>query len=197
MTEKRTFRSKTAVQDYAVEHGYDMGSSKLNSTLAEKLKGITKKNGCWQQSDIDNLLQYGGFKQLEGAMPQDALDLDRQIKKADLREKKGKAEKVERENAKAEGLLIERSKVNRELVARMIQLRKDEKTDNKVKAADIISLVGGDIEKEKELQKFLDKKTDERFNRYAKPLRLNVSISEVEKEVLLLEEEENRMIAEG
>ncbi len=190
MIEKLKFKHATEVHQYAIKQGYDMGSSNMNSTLAIKLKGISKKNGYWFQDDIDNLLRFGKFKQLSGAMPADVAVLDRKIKEADLREKEGKAEKVERENAKASGQLIERSKMNRELVARMIQLRKDEKTDNKVKAAEIIDLIGGDIEKEKELIKLLNNLADKRFNKYAKPFRFTVALSDVEKEIALLEAEE-------
>ncbi|MCK5506594.1 MAG: hypothetical protein KAJ10_15630, partial [Thermodesulfovibrionia bacterium] len=149
-----------------------------------------KKNGVWFKADIDKLLLYGRFKRLAGVQSNEVSELDRKIKEADLREKEGKADKVERENSKADGLLIERSNVYRELVARMIQLKKDEKTDNKVKSADIIFLVGGDIEKEKELQKYLDIGTDRRLNRYAKPFKFAVSMSEMEKEITAIEEEE-------
>ena len=190
MADKLTFSSKVKVQEYAINQGYDMGASKLNSTLSEKLKGIPKKNGVWFKADIDNLLLYGRFKRLAGVQSNEVSELDRKIKEADLREKEGKADKVERENSKADGLLIERSNVYRELVARMIQLKKDEKTDNKVKSADIIFLVGGDIEKEKELQKYLDIGTDRRLNRYAKPFKFAVSMSEMEKEITAIEEEE-------
>jgi len=190
MTEKLKFKQATEVHQYAIKQGYDMGSSKMNSTLATKLKGISKKDGYWFQEDIDNLLRFGKFKQFSGAMPADVAVLDRRIKEADAREKEGKADKVERENEKAAGQLIDRSKINRELVARMIQLRKDEKTDNKVKASIIISLVGGDIEKEKELQKYLNDATDRRMNTYAKPFKFTVSMSELEKEIALLEAED-------
>ena len=190
MTEKQKFKKGTEVHQYAIKNGYDMGSSKMNSTLAKKLKGISKKDGYWFQEDIDNLLRFGKFNQFSGAMPADVALLDRKIKEMDLREKEGKVEKVERENAKADGQLIERSKMHRELVARMIQLRKDEKTDNKVNASVIISLVAGDIEKEKELQKYLNGATDKRMNNYAKPFKFTVGLSELEKEIELLEAEE-------
>jgi hypothetical protein len=191
MAEKLKFKHGTEVHQYAIKQGYDMGLSKMNSVLAKKLKGISKKDGYWFQDDIDNLLRFGRFKQLSGAMPADVAILDRKIKEADLREKEGKAIKVERENAKAAGQLIERSKMHRELVARMIQLRKDEKTDNKVKAAEIIAKIGGDIEQEKVLIKLLNSLTDKRLNRYAQPFRFAVSMSEIEKEIALIEAEDD------
>ena len=190
MSEKVKFKKGTEVHQYAMKQGYDMGSSEMNSTLAKKLKGISKKDGYWFQEDIDNLLRFGKFKQLSGAMPADVAVLDRKIKEMDLREKEGKVEKVERENKTADGLLIERTKMHRELVARMIQLRKDEKTDNKVKVSDIISIVGGDIEKEKDLLKFLNTATERRMNTYAKPFKFTVGMSELEKEIELLEAED-------
>lgn len=190
MAEKLTFKNKTKVQEYAIKLGYDMGTSKLNTTLSNKLNGIPKKDGCWFQADIDNLLNYGNFKKMAGAISNDISELDRRIKEADLREREGKAEQVERKNAKESGQLIDRSKVNMDLVARMIQLRKDEKTDNKVNASVIIKLIAGDIEKEKELQKYLNAATDNRMNNYAKPFKFSVSMSELEKEIALLEEED-------
>ena len=190
MAKKLKFKQGTEVHQYAIQQGYDMGSSKMNSALATKLKGISKKDGYWLQEDIDNLLRFGKFKQFSGAMPADVAVLDRKIKEADLREKEGKADKIDRENTKAAGQLIDRSKVNFDLVARMIQLRKDEKTDNKVKASDIIALVGGDIEKEKELQKYLNDATDRRMNTYAKPFKFAVSMTELEEEIALLEAED-------
>jgi len=190
MTEQLKFKQATEVHQYAIKQGYDMGSSKMNSTLATKLKGISKKDGYWFKEDIDNLLRFGKFKQLSGAMPADVAVLDRKIKEAELRTREGNADKVERENAKASGQLIERSKMSRELVARMIQLRKDEKTDNKIKSSHIIALVDGDIEKEKELNKLLDNLTDKRMNTYAKPFKFAVSMTELEKEIVLLEAED-------
>lgn len=187
MAEKLRFKHGTEVNHYAIKQGYDMGSSKMNSALATKLKGISKKDGYWFQEDIDNLLRFGKFKQLSGAMPADVAVLDRKIKEADLREKEGRADKVERENETASGLLVERSKMNRELVARMIQLRKDEETDNKIKALPIIELVKGDIEMEKELVKLLNNLSTERLNKYAKPFKFAVSMSEMEKEIALME----------
>ena len=181
------FKTKKAVHNYLVGIGYDMGVSELSSKLAECLKDIKKKGGMWLQADIDTYAPIWGFKMMEGAMSADASVLDLQIKKAELRTREGTADKVERENAKIAGQLIDRSKVNRELVARMIQLRKDEKTDNKVKAAEMISIFGGDLEKEKDLKNYLDAATDRRMNTYAKPFKFSVTMSELEKEIALLE----------
>jgi len=192
MGDKQTFDTKTAVQTYLIDKGYDItvsGKSKLNSKLSKHLNGLPRQDGKWLQSDVDFYAKQN-WDLKDGVLSKDDMKVSEEIKLEELRYARLKADKIERENATAEGLLIERSKVNRELVARMIQLRKDEKTDNKVKAAEIIELVGGDIEKEKALQKYLNEKTDQRLNKYAKPMRFNVGISELEKEIALIEAEE-------
>jgi hypothetical protein len=185
-----TFDNPTAVHNYLVNMGYKMGKSKLNSKLANNLKSMPRKDGVWTQKQIDRYAA-GHFEKMNGVSDDATAAIDLKIKEAELRTREGNADKVERENAKAAGQLIERSKMNRELVARMIQLRKDEKTDNKVKAATIISLVGGDIEKEKELQKYLNDATDKRMNTYAKPFKFAIGMSELEKEIALIEAEDS------
>ena len=180
--ETDTFSTKGKVLIYLEAEGWDVKKSKLYNDL----RSVPKTKGNYHKKDVDMYAKLRLTKANGAEVCQDNAEKTRQ----EIRVAAARAEKLEMENDILRGKYQLKSNVNRELVARMIQLKKDEKTDNKVKSADIISLVGGDIEKEKELQKFLNDGTDRRMNTYAKPFKFSVSMTELEKEIAAIEEEE-------
>lgn len=176
------FSTKGKVLKYLEAEGWDIKKSKLYNDL----KSVPRTKGNYHKKDIDMYARLRLTK-ADGA----EIEVDNAEKtKQEIRVTIARAVKLEMENDIQFRKYILKSDVFRELVARMIQLRKDEKTDNKVKSADIISIVGGDIEKEKELQKYLNDATDRRMNTYAKPFKFAVTMSELEKEIALLEAED-------
>ena len=103
MSEILRFKTKTAVHQYLLNKGFDVGTSKLSSKVAKDLTGIPKKDGHWLQSDIDNYAKYGNIKRLEGAMSADAAAVAEKIRQAELRIAEGKAHEIEHKNKVAAG----------------------------------------------------------------------------------------------
>lgn len=176
------FTTKGKVLVYLEAAGWDVKKSKLYNDL----KSVPKTKGGYLKKDVDMYAKLRLAKADGAEISQDNAEKTRH----EVRIAAARAEKLEMENDILRRKYLLKSTVNRELVARMIQLRKDEKTDNKVKAADILSIVGGVIEKEKELKNFLDTATDRRMNTYSKPFKFTVTMSELEKEIALLEAED-------
>lgn len=182
MTDKLQFKRKTEVQAYLVSQGYDLGGSALNSTLAKKLDGIAKKNGYWQQADIDNLAKFGNIPRLDGAMPKEMVDLDKRIKEAEAREREGRAAKIEHENKVTVGLYLLRSEVDRQFAARAAFL-KDGVGSRFIhsRAPRIVEMIGGDMGKVPDLVELWLKEVEELFDHYSKPLEfeaVNIIVTE-------------------
>jgi len=117
MIEKLRFKNKIDVQNYLVSQGYDISVTKkgaLNSALAKKLGGLSKKGGYWLQEDVDHFGQFGKFKRLEGTIPEEIKDLDRKSKEAKLRSELADAEKKEMQSAILKGKYIAKTEVEKD-----------------------------------------------------------------------------------
>jgi hypothetical protein len=174
MTEKLKFRYKTEVHKYLQSTGFDVGTSKLSSKVAADLKGIPKKDGYWQQLDIDNYAKYGALKRLEGAMSADASAVAEELQREKLGTEKAKRIKAERENEIAEGLWILLQEAEQQQTLK-IQLFKSALENLAYSIMpELIDLVKGDNERIPDGQELFLKAIRKKLDDYAKPCKYEV-----------------------
>ena len=183
MAKKLTFKNPTTVHNYAIEQGYDMGTSKLNTTLANKLKGIPKKDGHFHQDDIDNLLKYGKFKRLEGLQSSEISELDRKAKVADVRIKEAAAEKGEFANKVEKGAYFSKTEIESDQTARGKVLKDGVEGFGINMLVRVVETVGGDPALLPEVMELWTEEVENLFDRYSRPVEFEAPVFIDEEEV--------------
>ncbi|MCK5235834.1 MAG: hypothetical protein KAR06_02520 [Deltaproteobacteria bacterium] len=172
-----TFDNPTAVHKYLVKMGYKMGKSKLNSKLAANLKSMPRKDGVWNQAQIDRYAE-GNFEKMNGVTinVEQKVQLEIDILKEDLRKKRFK-------NDVEDGEYIPRSEVEKVHSAKLQHLMSAIDGFFQSKTSSIITLCEGNTEKVAEVKAYCIEEIGNYFDEYATPCVYTIPISSpIEKE---------------
>ena len=170
------FTSLRAVESYLRGQGYQVGKSTIgNHVKAGLLKRIA---GKFKRPSVDRYAEINLISADTGmvAAEEKNVKLQERKLKAEIRLKEEQASKAARENEILDGKYILRSDHEREIAAACGVLEASLKYFYRLKAADIIDLVGGDQSHSSRLHQWLCEQLDIELNKLAR-------LGEVEIEV--------------
>ncbi len=174
--EEKTIATVDKVIDYLVEGGW---SAKKATVYRHRKEGkfSPRDNGQFQQKDIDRYAKTWLKRESTGKKVKDLEDeLQRQILEEELATSKEKRKKIERENSRAAGELIDRREVESWLAGRAIVLDAGLRHWIQSRVADWIRTTNGDLKKTGELINMMIRDLDEHINDYAQAKEFEVVI---------------------
>jgi hypothetical protein len=183
MAEKQTFNTKTAVQTYLIEQGYDItvtGKSKLNSKLSRHLSGVPRQGGEWLQSDIDFYAKQNWDMQ-DGVLSKEDQYIQQQIKREELKERKAKVKKLEFSNDVEQGKFVLLSEAEQQHTAKAALLLTGFESFVHSTIDRMIEIVDGDMSKGADLTELLLRAYRESLKQYSVHCQFSIPINKLKE----------------
>ena len=177
LEEVRTFAKALHVHEYLEQAGFRLSQSAFYQHTKEgHLK--PRADGLFHMADIKRYIGAMDIPRLDGTRPSDASEeaLARQVKEADLRAKRARAEREELNLLERQGELVPREALTREVVARAQVFRKDLTNYARAAAPKLCGVVEGDAKKIPQLVALLEKDFANLLDRYTSRIEHKVEM---------------------
>jgi hypothetical protein len=181
--ESRGLHEISDVLEYLIETGWRVSKPTLYRHHKEK-KFTPGTDGIYRRKDIDKYAKTWLKQQATGKKVKELEDqLQRQILEEELATAKEKRRKIERENSRADGELIDRREVENWLAGRAGILEAGLKHWIQSGVAEWIRMARGDLKTAGELINTMIRDLDEHINSYAQTKEFEVMIDGEEEEI--------------